>query len=86
VTEPLTPRTAPVIDDWKPDATLDTRQCAKCGADDIAVRWDGDHYDCLYKQVRRSDWPREGGEHLHHQCRTCGWSWATALATREEMP
>jgi hypothetical protein len=59
-------------------------RCEKCAGTDISVRWDSNFYDCLHVQQERSDWPRDGGEHLHRQCRTCGWTWAAALSQPAE--
>jgi hypothetical protein len=53
--------------------------CIKCGSREISTRWDADYYDCLYAQQSRHDWPFHGGEHLHHGCRECGWTWAAVL-------
>lgn len=51
--------------------------CAKCGGTDLSVRWHRTYRDCL-NETYRDDWGDEG-EHLHRACRTCGWSWATAV-------
>lgn len=53
--------------------------CSKCHATDIGVRWDKSHYDCLYREQQRRDWPHGDGEHLHYHCRTCGYSWASLV-------
>jgi len=68
-----------------PEAALAAARCEKCRGSEITVRWDAGYYDCLYKQQSRNDWTLHGGEHLHYQCSTCGWTWArAALAPREE--
>jgi hypothetical protein len=68
---------------YTPDPAEPGLTCAKCHATDISTRWDRNHFDCLYREQERGDWPRDGGEHLHHTCRTCGYSWAAALAENQ---
>ena len=58
--------------------------CAKCGNNGITTRYHKETYDCPY-----SEWHAPGikGEHLHHRCTTCGYSWRTptADAPKEEV-
>jgi len=61
-----------------------TWRCIKCGNVGITTRYHKETYDCPY-----SEWHAPGikGEHLHHRCTTCGYSWRTptADAPKEEV-
>ena len=61
------------------------QKCAKCGSDDILVRWHGkggDHRSRDYAVCEKygRDNGNPPGEHLHFHCRTCQWDWFTETA------
>ncbi len=58
--------------------------CAKCGHDDISIRYRRSGYDCSYP--RRCGMSQFDGEHHDRHCRRCGYEWAEAVMPAVDEP
>ena len=47
------------------------KDCAKCGGQNIGVAYHESRRDCLYYNQSAIE-----QEHLHYNCRTCGYNWS----------